>query len=1117
MLKLILLRMWRERRVMFVLLFGMCLVTGFMALGPLYVQAVAGADFDQRIANAPASFFQVELRNESPFAEAIPSVIADSLGNYVAESRSYASAPTFVCGFQYIEGQPLTRDTPRTNASQCYRTYIYPELEPYFTLVAGRFPNILGASRTSSEQVETIITREIAKDTGLGVGSRFIMGEDVNTAVTVLITGIVEPAFNGQHPFWQGQTLLDIYLTPLGNENFRTDISFVVYPQAFEDWLVDIAGQRSFFIKLELDRTKLSSQNVDELESRLGNLYNQVSQIHPSIAIRTDFTALLADYRAGIAAASGPITLLSFLVLVLMVYNLVTTTSLILEQQGEEWAMIASRGGSNVQMVWIQFVTMLLLGLVSFVIGLGFAYGLLLLLSFVGPQAAIMDAARLGNINRQSVELSLIASVVSVIALTLPAWFAANRSLSRLKAGLSRPPTLPIWSRFMLDFIFLALGLGFMIRLYTLATGAGVGDLFRNPAELLHILTREGTNSSLNDPFNLAVPALILTGAALLWMRIFPLVMRLLASVVARGDGLVTRLAFWNVERDPAHYAQLVLLLIGTLVLGTASLSLSLTRDRGAWTSAISATGAEGSIELEQREIDRNYDWHSLPATEDVLPMLVVPTGSEGDGALIGIDLDDLDGGFGYLPEPLSALFNQPALDIGGLALPEATRSLRLDIYAEESDEPVTVAVSVNVVDSLGFEYRIPLSTANPAQTGEFQTWEANLETGRPPYIFTRLTLLSNREDTVDFQHVLYFDNLVAATATGEILLNGFEPENRSDWQWQQEIRLTQVLEATAITNSDDLYTEGTNSLRVLYRSLRAGTLQRNIIMQFREIVPPPVPVVVSTRFAEIIGQRSRFSRPLRVGDTMTTTLVVPSALTASASISFTFTIVDIIAEFPSFVEDDAQFVIADRDTLTRRLNQTISHSNTYDAYRYYDINHLWLDLADREPTAELLAAVTEIPGYRAADFAWFRYTEIQRDPLANSLTGILFAAFWISLLLSLLDFGFYMAVTIRKRALAFATLQAIGWDGRDMLKLLLIEQTAFITPALIIGVIFGFLLAALILPFLALVGGVGLQIPLAGIIGLLLVLIVSYSLILYVTASVLRRFNINNIMRFGE
>src|SRR5215510_7928968 len=111
MLNLILLRMWRERRLMAVLLLGMCLVTGFMALGPLYVQAVAGADFDQRIANAPDSFFQIELRNESPFAEEIPTIIEDEVGQYVTAVRSYAAVPSFICGFQYIAGQPLTDES----------------------------------------------------------------------------------------------------------------------------------------------------------------------------------------------------------------------------------------------------------------------------------------------------------------------------------------------------------------------------------------------------------------------------------------------------------------------------------------------------------------------------------------------------------------------------------------------------------------------------------------------------------------------------------------------------------------------------------------------------------------------------------------------------------------------------------------------------------------------------------------------------------------------------------------------------------------------------------------------------------------------------------------------
>lgn len=198
-------------------------------------------------------------------------------------------------------------------------------------------------------------------------------------------------------------------------------------------------------------------------------------------------------------------------------------------------------------------------------------------------------------------------------------------------------------------------------------------------------------------------------------------------------------------------------------------------------------------------------------------------------------------------------------------------------------------------------------------------------------------------------------------------------------------------------------------------------------------------------------------------------------------------------------------------------MNQTDSPSEIYDQFAYYDVNRVWLSLDEREPASDLSQAVQEIDGFERAMYAYNRYQEIQREPLANSLTGMLFAGFWVALLLGLIDFAFYMAITIRRRAVSFATLQAIGWNERDLLRLLFVEQAAFITPALIIGVLLGLGLAYLILPFLALIGGQTLQLPLTGILTLLLVFIIAFALILRLTAAILHRFSLNQVMRFGE
>ncbi len=62
--------------------------------------------------------------------------------------------------------------------------------------------------------------------------------------------------------------------------------------------------------------------------------------------------------------------------------------------------------------------------------------------------------------------------------------------------------------------------------------------------------------------------------------------MRGIGALVSRANGLIGALALWNIARDPGHYAQLVLVLICTLAIGTAALALAATHDVGAWNNA---------------------------------------------------------------------------------------------------------------------------------------------------------------------------------------------------------------------------------------------------------------------------------------------------------------------------------------------------------------------------------------------------------------------------------------------------------------------------------------------------------------------------------------------------
>ena len=83
----------------------------------------------------------------------------------------------------------------------------------------------------------------------------------------------------------------------------------------------------------------------------------------------TGLSAVLQSYSGDVSDSAGPIILLSGAILIMMLYHLINTVALVLEQQGTEWSSIVSRGGSIPQLVALQAITVGVLGLIGLVVG----------------------------------------------------------------------------------------------------------------------------------------------------------------------------------------------------------------------------------------------------------------------------------------------------------------------------------------------------------------------------------------------------------------------------------------------------------------------------------------------------------------------------------------------------------------------------------------------------------------------------------------------------------------------------------------------------------------------------------------------------------------------------
>jgi len=1116
MFRLIFLRIIRERRLMAVLLLSMCLVTAFLALGPLYLQALSVSDFDGRIESAVDQTFSVTVRNAVPLSGDVPAIVDSTLEEFAGEQRSYATLSGFQCGFIYDE-TAINNIGGSSYTISCYRPYTYDDIERYFSLTDGRYPQ-----NTDSDIIEAVMTVATAEEGEYAIGHRFIMGGDPNDAITFEIVGLIEPLLAANSPFFIQQTMPFLTETYYTETDVRGDVSFAVTGEAFANQVLSVAEDETYVRQFEVQREPLSAFTANDIEARLTRLGEALRQIHPDVNVSTAFTRLIDDYQRGIEGAQGPVIILSFLVLVLMLYNIVATSSLILEQQSEEWSMMASRGAGHFQLLYVQFLTALMLAIIAALIGPFIAYLIMMILATVGPYAAIIDVSKIGAIPQISFMLSMIAAAIIVLALTIPAWSFASKSLNQLKSSMARAPESPVWARYFLDIIILVAGIAFLARLLSLSTDENLLTVFLNPDLLIDLLADTVSSGLFSDAFNLAGPVLILLGASMLWLRIFPLVVRLIGALFAGGDGLTVRLAFWNVERDPAHYAQLVLLLIGTLALGTSSLALSRTREVGGWTAAYAEVGADATVFVEANRYDHTMDWTSLPDVENAIPLMRYRTDVNGNSAIIGLDIDAVDADiFSDATEPFRLLsLAETDFALAGLELPLDTVTLQMDIYAGVPEDEGIIDTRLNVIleDIAGQTVRVPMTSDQSTVSGEFFTYETeSLDFGTQPYRLIGFDLLSEHDTVGEFRHTIYLDNLVVVTASGEAIpVNGFEPDTYDKWNWSAVSRRGQALNTTAFTSVEDIVSEGTHSLRVVHRM---EVFERNAVrpatMQYNDVNLPPIPVVVSQSFANSAGNASRFRRPLEIGDSLSANINLATIYGADSDAEFTYHVVGIVAnDYPMF-RNDERLIFVDYNLLRYRLNSYPFAAQRAD--QVYDYNTLLFALNDSEPSDAFIDAAQTIDGFVSADYAWVQFSAIQRDPLSNAVTGMLFAGFWVSLFLSLLDFAFYMAITIRRRALSFATLQAIGWNENNLLNLLLVEQLIFISPALIIGIFFGMLLATIILPFLALIGSLQLQIPIVSILLMLVVLALSFVVILRIAAFTLRRLSLNQVMRFGE
>ena len=242
-------------------------------------------------------------------------------------------------------------------------------------------------------------------------------------------------------------------------------------------------------------------------------------------------------------------------ILLMLLSYIFMVSRLILSYEKNEIAVLQSRGGAKGQITGVYLLQAVFLSATALVLGpfLG-----LFFCRVIGASNGFMEF-----VNRKALPVALTetalcygAVTAGVLVLTMLAAvvFSRESSIVSLKRSKSGRGNRPLWQKLFLDVICLAVALygfyNFKNRLKVVQeTGAAASDI---PIDFLLY----GSST------------LFLLGGALLFLRVFPLLVRLIYGIGRRVWGPVLYLTLLNVSRSARQNQMISLFLIFTLSMG---------------------------------------------------------------------------------------------------------------------------------------------------------------------------------------------------------------------------------------------------------------------------------------------------------------------------------------------------------------------------------------------------------------------------------------------------------------------------------------------------------------------------------------------------------------------
>ncbi|MXX80541.1 MAG: hypothetical protein F4Y69_05845 [Chloroflexi bacterium] len=1061
-------RLSGNRRLMAAVAIGVILAVALMSSTSIYRNAlqdlglqtdlrrVSDAELDVRILNAAHGL-------SGGLAEHSFDVIDRRLNipsEYISDVKKSLTSATF---FMTEVGAIPPDEDPRDRARVLWFEGVRSRLE----LIDGQWPD--PAPAATPEEPPII---DVAMGAEVAAAGGFTLGEtrDIHASwrddalpITIRLVGLISP-IDYTDRYWGIRR--DHFQIPVE----KTDAFAFFAPretviEAMAGYMPELRARLE--VHAQIDRAAFDADEAGLAAVRFRAAFEAITKEIERARVETEIVNVLNDYETKEFFSSIPLLVLTLQIVGIVLFYLVLVSTMVVERQSAEVALLKSRGAGLGHIMSISTLEGLLL--VALAMGLGplVAREAIALLGFSPAFEGLTGGARLSVALDGEVYIwAAIGAALSFIALIWPAWRSNRATVVHYARSTSRPEDKPVFQRYYLDLVVV-----------------GVGTLlFFQLQESGSLVTEDLFGGLQQDPLLLIAPAVFVVTVAVLFLRLFPLLLRVFGGIARVLGGASMQMVLWHLTRAPVQPGRLALLLIMATSLGMFGGTFGATLDKSFDDRAAYQSGAQlrladlrsagASVQMIEADLAE-----APGVAESSVVLRTNASFSRGaldvtDATVLGVDPDSFSDVLWYREdfavEDISSLVSRatgPEFAVEEIPIPAEANFVGMWFWLPQTNGVINPSLRLIDVDG---RYRDIQLVGLPRGRGfgigaeqpegwRFLYGDLRQGPGAPhlgPWFLQGISIRTagstNFSGTVGYDAVQYSaqteipENIIEVGFDNGVIIESFERQGR--WTVLTDTTRDGPLPDDARLTAEQAY-DGDFGMRYVWnRQVRTG-LPRGVRLAGPDA---PVPVIVSREF---LSEAS-----LDVGAVV------------RLNLSSVYVPVEIVGSFDLFPTWDPEgarsLIVANRDYLFYRVNRNPATVGALSP------NEVWIEPTGDDGLRQLRTWLEVTPPWRHDAFDVDAIRNLQdEDPLvAAGWEGLLFLTFIAIVLLAALGFLVASVLVAQQQQGEFAVLRTVGFSLPQVLLVVGIEKILIIAVSMALGTAVGLQLGTMMLEFVGFV-----------------------------------------------